>query len=81
MEPIRAAPAVWELDGPIITGPRMSKISSMKKTPFMEFTVIIAYIMPESERKNKYFPALPSGGGRGMIRLTSHRKEEGAPWN
>ena len=24
MRPIRAAPAVWELEGPIITGPRMS---------------------------------------------------------
>lgn len=27
--PIRAAPAVWELDGPIITGPSMSKISNI----------------------------------------------------
>ena len=27
--PMRTAPAVWELDGPTITGPRISKISSM----------------------------------------------------
>ena len=29
MLPMRTAPAVWELDGPTITGPRISKISSM----------------------------------------------------
>ena len=27
MLPIRAAPAVWELDGPTMTGPRISKMS------------------------------------------------------
>ena len=55
----RAAPAVWELDGPIITGPRMSKISSIGKTPFVEWkadsTAIIAYILPECERTKQIF--------------------------
>ena len=29
MRPIRTAPAVWELEGPTITGPRISKMSSI----------------------------------------------------
>ena len=32
MRPMRAAPAVWELEGPIMTGPTTSK-TPMRKPP------------------------------------------------
>ena len=37
MEPIRTAPAVWELDGPTITGPRISKMSIKSSFDIVHF--------------------------------------------
>ena len=45
MAPIRAAPAVWELEGPIITGPSMSKMSSIAGTPFRVSSQLLYHIM------------------------------------
>jgi len=33
MAPMRAAPAVWELEGPTMMGPRMSKMSTIVSSP------------------------------------------------
>ncbi len=38
IRPMRTAPAVWELEGPTIIGPRISKISSMSAPPLLHFS-------------------------------------------
>ena len=35
IRPMRTAPAVWELEGPTITGPRISKMSVIASIPFI----------------------------------------------
>jgi len=50
MLPMRAAPAVCELDGPTITGPIISKILIMETPSFLVFSgKSISYPLPKSE--------------------------------
>ena len=65
MAPILAAPAVWELEGPIITGPSMSKISSIEKL----LSECVEGIVPHNAARDNGFV-----GGCRHVRLTKTGK-------
>ena len=65
MAPILAAPAVWELEGPIITGPSISKISSIEKL----LSECVEGIVPHNAARDNGFV-----GGCRHVRLTKTGK-------
>ena len=65
MAPILAAPAVWELEGPIITGPSISKISSIEKL----LSECVEGIVPHNAaRDNGFVDECKGNQGRTTVR-------------